>query len=860
MSDEYRTRGERKKIKESTNKKGKKTSTKKRWKKILIALGIIMLAMVLVGGITVFSIIRDAPELDPDRLTLANNPEIYDRDLEMFSTLEAAEDRRSVNINQVPPVLKDAVISVEDIRFYDHFGIDLRRIGGAVLANIRGGFGAEGASTITQQVVKNLFLSSEKKMTRKLQEQYLAVQLERKYSKDQVLEIYLNAIYFDDGKYGVLEAADYYFSKDLDELTIEDAALLAGIPQRPGRFNPFKNPEDAQIRRNTVISLMERYEKITPEQAETARNVPIEEQLQQSEREAYPYQAFLDEVIREVERIEGIDSNDIYTGGLKIYTTLDRDLQEYVEYVMQSGEVIEFPDSKYQAGITVLDTTTGEIMALGGFREPAEGALTYNMATGPRRQPGSTIKPILDYGPVIDEKKWSTYHQIEDAPYNYQSTGTPVRNFDRNYRGFVSMREALRVSLNIPAVKAFNEVGLESAREFGERLGLEEQLVNMQESYSIGGFSDGLSSLHLAGAYAAFGNNGEFNRPHTVTKVEFPDGTVIDLKPDSVVAMNDYTAFMITDMLKTVVQSGTGTLAAVDGVPIAGKTGSTNYTDEERAQHGIEGSAVKDSWFAGYSTALTAAVWTGYKNNDDGYIDTSSGSTEGQVARRLFKEVMTYAHEGKEVNDFVQPDSVVRVGIERSTGLLPSEFTPESEIIYEYFVRGTEPTEVSDEFEYADPVQGLDAAYNDENHEINVSWNYPDELLDRFSFRLEVSQGDDGDYRLIDVTKDRAYNLSNPVYGETYTIRVTVVSDDNGDLESDPVTVSVTIPEEEDFIDDLIDDLIGDDEDENGEENGESPPEDNGNGDTDNGDDSENGDNDNGDNEDETEEESTNSD
>ncbi|MBU9723905.1 MULTISPECIES: penicillin-binding protein 1A [Bacillaceae] len=833
---EYRTRQERKqqKQKQKSHKKDKSTF-KKRFKKILIAFGIIALVMMLIGGITVFSIIRDAPELDPDKLTLANNPEIYDRDTELVTTLQAHENRRSVNINDVPDVLKNAVIAVEDIRFYDHFGLDMRRIGGAVVANITGGFGAEGASTITQQVVKNLFLSSEKTVSRKLQEQYLAIRLEQKFSKDQILEMYLNVIYFDDGYYGVQSAADYYFSKELEELEIEDAALLAGIPQRPVRFNPFKNPEDAKVRRDTVISLMERYEKITPEEAEAARNVAIEDQLQRSEREANPYQAFIDTVFKEVESIEGIDSTDIYTGGLKIYTTLDRDLQEHVEHLMQSGE-FEFPDENYQAGITVLDTQTGQVLAIGGHRKPAEGALTYNMATNPRRQPGSAIKPILDYGPAVDEFKWSTYHQIVDEPYYYQ-TGekTEVRNFDRNHRGSVSIREALRISLNVPAVKAFNEVGIDKAKAFGERLGLGAQLENIQESYSIGGFSEGLSSFQMAGAYAAFGNNGEYNAPHTVTRVEFPDGTVIDLTPEPVIAMNDYTAFMITDMLKTVVQSGTGTAASVPGVPIAGKTGSSNYTQAERERFDIPSTGtVKDSWFAGYSPHLTAAVWTGYANHDDGFINTNAG--EGQIARALFKQVMTYAHEGMEVNDFVQPDSVVRVGIERSTGLLPSEFTPQSEIIHEYFVRGTEPKEVSEEFEHADPVSNLEATYDEENHEINISWSYPEELLDQFSFRLEVNDGNDDNYTLIDVTKSMAYNLSNPSYDTNYTIRVTVVSDDNAELESDPTTVSVRIPEEEveepeeeeeDFIDDLVDDLIGDDEDDGTNNNdGDTPPSD----------------------------------
>jgi len=668
----------------------KKIRRKAIFKKILITLGIHILLTIVVGGITVFTIIRKAPKLDPDKLTLAQSPQIFDNQGELITTLQSIENRRSADIDEIPQVLIDAVISMEDVRFYKHSGIDIRRIAGAILSNVKNGFGSQGASTITQQVVKNLFLTGDKTWTRKIQEQYLAIKLEKEYSKDEILEIYLNVIYFSDSRYGVLEAADYYFSKKLSELTIEDAALLAAIPQRPNYFNPFNNPEAVETRRNLVISMMEKYGKITSKEAETAKKVSIEEQLQKSDREVYPYQAFLDQVLNEVEAIEGIEASDIYTMGLKIYTSLDQDLQQYVENVMQSGEVVKFPDDKYQAGITVMDTKTGEVRAIGGSRKPTEGVRTWNWATNPRRSPGSSIKPILDYGPAVDEFEWSTYHQLVDEPHTY-SDGTPVHNYDQEYKGSISLRKAMETSRNIPAVKAFQEVGIEKAKAFGERLGIE--LDTIEESYSIGGFQTGVSSFQMAGAYGAFGNNGIYNAPHTVIKVEYPDGEVIDLTPKEVIAMNDYTAFIITDILRTVVEGseGTGRLAAISGIQIAGKTGSSNFTDEEKKELNII-DGIKDSWFVGYSTELTTSVWTGYENNADGYINTDSGSTDGQIARLLFKEIMTYAHEDREKADFKQPDSVVRIGIDRSTGLLPSVSTPSSEIIYEYFVVGTEPT------------------------------------------------------------------------------------------------------------------------------------------------------------------------
>jgi len=680
----------------------KKRNVKKIIKKILIVIGMLILVIIVVGGISVFIIIKKAPALDPDKLILAQSPQIFDNNGDLITTLESVENRRSADIEEIPQVLIDAVISMEDVRFYKHSGIDLRRIAGAIISNVKNGFGSQGASTITQQVVKNLFLTGDKTWTRKIQEQYLALQLEKKYSKDEILELYLNAIYFSDSRYGVLEAADYYFSKELSELTIEDAALLAAIPQRPNYYNPFKNPEAVETRRNLVISQMEKYGKITSKEAETAKKASVEEQLQKSEREVYPYQAFLDQVLNEVEAIEGIEASDIYTMGLKIYTTLDQNLQLYVENVLQSGDVVEFPDDKYQAGITLMETKNGKVLAIGGSRKPTEGVRTWNWATNPRRSPGSSIKPILDYGPAVDELKWSTYHQLVDEAHTY-SNGVPIHNYDQEYRGSISLRKAMETSRNVTAVKAFQEVGIDKAKAFGERLGIE--LDTIEESYSLGGFKTGVSSFQMAGAYGAFGNNGIYNAPHTVVKIEFPDGKVIDLTPKTVVAMKDYTAFIITDIMRTVVEGseGTGRLAAIPGIQIAGKTGSSNFTDEEKKQFNII-DGIKDSWFVGYSTELTTSVWTGYGDNSDGYIDTSPGSVDGQIARRIFKEIMTYAHKEREVADFVQPDSVVRLGIDRSTGLLPSDFTPSSEIIYEYFVVGTEPEKESGTAQVNKPV------------------------------------------------------------------------------------------------------------------------------------------------------------
>ncbi|WP_078553318.1 PBP1A family penicillin-binding protein [Bacillus alkalicellulosilyticus] len=803
MSDELKTRTGRRQARKS-NEKNQKPSRKALFKKIALITGAFMAVAGIVGAIVLFSIIKDAPPLDPERLMFAQSAQVFDQNDENFSQLEAAENRIRISIHDIPQLMEDAVLSVEDVRFHQHFGIDIRRLFGAVAANLTGGFGAEGASTITQQVIKNAFLSPEKTISRKIQEQYLAIKLEQQYTKEQILEMYLNGIYFGKGAYGVQQASITYFNKEnLEDLTVADAALLAGLPQRPSHFNPLNNPEGAERRRNIVIGLMERHGKITAAEAEEARSIAVVDQLNPAERDSYPFEAFLDQVLSEVEDIEGITPSDLYTAGLKIYTTLDQDAQSHVEAVLQTDEFITtYPENEdFQAGITLIDTKTGQIKAIGGGRQKQEVKRGFNYATDIKKQPGSTIKPILDYGPVIEDKKWSTGQIIVDEPHTYNDiNNTPVRNFTRTHRGPVTMREALKDSLNVPAIKALQEVGTERAQEFAEGIGIPFDQP-MTEAYGIGGFTTGISTLDLAGAYSAFGNDGIYFKPHTVRKIEFPDGRVIHTKPDPHVAMNDYTAYMITDMLKSAVREGTGGVANIPGLPMAGKTGTTNFATEDIERFNVPDGAVPDVWFAGYTTNYTAAVWTGYDRKGEGnYL---LGSSDRQLAQQIFKAVISKVSEDKETEDFVRPNSVVSVKIEKKTGLLPSPFTPSSEIVEELFVRGYEPKQVSEKFNQVTAPQNLTAGYKEDSDQIIMSWSYPENQREGVSFRVQQSIGDE-DFHTLDITKDMQFIINAPYPGTTYRFRVIAVSDENENLESDPAQVSVSTPEEEIEIPDPI--------------------------------------------------------
>ncbi|WP_096200894.1 PBP1A family penicillin-binding protein [Bacillus sp. FJAT-45350] len=794
----------RRRAKEQSNAKSKRKPSGL-LKKILLSGLIMAVIAVVAGGITLFAMIKDAPPLDRELLMFSQPAEILDQNDETVSLLQGTENRVNVSIHDVPQVLEDAFIATEDVRFREHFGLDVRRIMGAIGANITGGFGAEGASTITQQVVKNAFFTFEKTITRKVQEQYLAVKLEQQYSKDQILEMYLNVIYFGEGAYGVLQASRSYFGKELEELTVEDAALLAGIPQRPNHFNPLKNPEGAETRRNTVISLMERHGKITSSEADLARAVSVEDQLNPAEKASYPYESFLNLVLSEVEDMEGISATDLYTAGLKIYTTLDQDAQAHVERVLQTDELINgYPTNEdFQAGLTLLDTQTGEIKAIGGGRQNTGVKRGFNYATDIKKQPGSTIKPVLDYGPVIEHHQWSTGEIIIDEPHTYNDHAkTPVRNYTRSYEGPVTMRRALARSLNVPAIKALQTVGTNQAQAFAEGVGIPFD-EKMTEAYGIGGFKTGISTLDLAGSYQAFGNEGQYIKPHTVRKIEFPDGRIIHTNPDSETAMQDYTAYMVTDMLKSVVTEGTGTIANIPQLHLAGKTGTTNFSTEDQSTYNIPSGGVPDVWFAGYTTRYTAAVWTGFDRKGQGnYL---SGN-ERRLAQQIFKAVLEEVSKGIDTPDFRQPPSVVKVGIERSTGLLPSDFTPSSEIVYELFVKGTEPTRVSESFNQLTAPSNLTAGYNEDTDQLIMSWSYPEAEQGNVSFRVSASI-DGGEFTALTITNDMQYILSHPQLGATYRLRVTAISDDVSGLESDPVEANVSIPDMEIDIPDPIEDV-----------------------------------------------------
>lgn len=761
----------------TARRKQKKNIKKPLWKRILLIVSILILAMIIGVGALFTYYIATAPEIDAEKLSAPFSSTIYDKDGELFANL-GSEQRTKVSYSDLPPVLIDAVIATEDSRFFEHPGIDIWRIGGAIVANITDGFGSEGASTITQQVVEKSFLSPEKKISLKVQEQWLALKLEREYSKKEILEFYLNKIYYGNGAYGVARAAEVYFGvTDLSKLTLPQAAILAGLPQRPSAYNPFENPELTKKRTNTVLKLMVMHDKISKEEAEKAKQVDIPSLLKESKPDKSSYAAFLDKVRKEVE--EKVNGADIYTDGLKIYTTLDTHAQEYVEYLMSDAEdnPIPYYDDKMQAGMVVLDTQNGAIRAIGGGRNREKG--DYNYALDIKRQPGSNIKPITVYGPAIENLKWSTYHQInDDKPYEIKGSEQTVRNYTRTYQGWVSIRKALAESLNVPALKTLEEVGIDKAQPFAESLGYEFTDDKMYIGDAIGGTDSGTNPLEIAGAYRAFANEGIYNEPYSVTKVVFPGGKEVDTKPEPKPVMSDSTAYMVSDMLKTAITEGTGTNANIPGLPVAGKTGTTN-------KDGIDGAV--DSWFSGYTSNYTISVWTGYEHPNE----HPKGIENTQIPHALFKNTMTELSKDKETADFKKPDSVVKASVERGSrpAKLPSKYTPESKVVTELFVKGNTPSETSEKYDELDPVSGLKAKYDKDSESIQVEWKY-----DSNDAEFQVSSSvDGGSMQELSSTDEKSLEISNVEPG-SYEIQVVAVDKDDSENTSEAKSTSVKVP------------------------------------------------------------------
>ena len=630
--------------------------------------------------------LKDIPDITKATLQDPLSSEIYDKNLNLIATV-GAEKRDYVSVSDVPENIKDAVLSVEDSRFYSHIGIDPKRLAKAVLVNLRSNSAREGASTITQQVIKHSLLTSEKTMERKIQEAYLSLKLENKYSKDDILEMYLNKIYYSDGQYGIKTASKYFYNKELNELTVPQLALLAGIPQQPNQYNPYDYPEQAKNRRDIVLYAMLNNDKITEDQYNEYIKTPITDGLVKKSKEDRAnqhtynpkYAAYIDEITKELKQNKNFENvSDPLSLGLKIYTNLNSELQIYVQDMLDNQRSPMKPHAS-QAAITVLNTKTGLIEAIGGGKNYKAGG--YNYAVDAKVQPGSAIKPLIDYAPGIEYYGWDSQTTFSDSPYQIAGTNFFIQNWDRLYHGNVSMNRAVSWSYNVPAVRAFETVGYERAKHFAEKIGI--PVSKDEPTTAIGGNVDGVSPLQMAGAFASFGNKGYYNKPSTIVKVFNANGKELpSMRDKATKAMSEETAYLMTNVLKGVLTSnGTSPNGKVANFDMAGKSGSTTFDESAQRTFGIDvTNSTKDSWMVGYTTEYTVSVWQGADVVDSAAKALSSN--QAQTTQVIMADVMKKASDNKAPAPFEKP-----AGIATKNGV---EYAKDRNTETDYMYAGTD--------------------------------------------------------------------------------------------------------------------------------------------------------------------------
>lgn len=767
-----------------TKKKAPASSKKKLWKKILIGIA----AFVTVAIIAIVAIFAyygaTAPTIQASDLEGATETKILDKDGELIYSL-GGEKRDIITSEQVPQLLKDAITSIEDKRFYSHMGIDPIRIAGSFLRNAKAGQITQGGSTITQQLVKLAVFSTKKEdqtYKRKIQEIMLALQLERNYSKEQILTYYLNKVYMANNVYGFGTASHYYFNKELSELSLPQVALLAGMPQAPNSYDPYANADQAKERRDLVLYSMKENGKITKEQYDQAVATPVTEGLiahnnnVDSNDKALVYDSFVTMVLKEVQEKTGLDP---YNDGLTIETTIDSKAQQKLYDIVNTNDYIKYVNDKIQNAVVMLDTKTGAVRAVNGGRKQTT-LLGYNRATDNSRSTGSTIKPVIDYGPAIEYLNYSTGQTIMDQKTTY-SNGVELNNWDFSHKGAMTLRTALVYSRNTTALQTFKAVGEKDIKSFLNNLDI--QIKNDGQDYLVESNSIGadISPIKMAAAYAAFGNYGTYSKPYTVTKVTTRDGQVTEFKPEQKQAMKDSTAYMITDVLKDSFKYGFATQAAIPGLPTAAKTGSSNYTVEQKRAMGASDyeDIIPDSWFIGYSTDYTISAWTGYDNpyEKGGGVDT----TEQEYSRLIYYYLMKYMAESSSGDDWVQPDSVVKQQIEIGSNplSLPGPRTPANMIATELFVKGHVPTQQSMNYgTKIDGPTGLKATYDKSKKTLTVTWdNYQSNSKDKPQYKVTVN----GQTQTVSTNKVTFQNISGPSVSVTLVVTV-------GKDSSDPIT------------------------------------------------------------------------
>ena len=772
----------RKVIKGTNNTSKRKVSKKK--KIILNILIICVIAFASLMAVFFAYIIVKAPKFDPNNLKFTQMSELYDTEGNIITKM-GNENRTEISYDDLPEVLIDAIIATEDSKFFQHNGFDLARFMKASMYQLVGKNGG-GASTLTMQIAKNNYTSTESKgfegITRKFTDIYLSIfKIERKYTKKEILEFYVNDSYLGNGAYGVEQASLNYFGKSVSELNLAEASFIAGLFQSPTYYNPYNYPERAEGRRKTVLYLMQRHGYITEEEKEIAENSPITSYIRKTEASGTysEYQGYIDTVVEELENEYDLNP---YTTPLKIYTAMNRSKQDFVNKVM-NGEAWKWENENAQAGVVMTDSASGEVLAVGAGRNK-NSERSYNYATMTNRQIGSTAKPIFDYGPAVEYLGWGTVNYIDDTPTTY-SDGTKISNSDGGYKGRLPLYQALGLSRNVTALKTFQQVSKEAGNDkilkFASSLGITPEVDKngkIHEAHSIGSFTGSTkkgesrnSPMTMAGAYQAFSNGGYYIKPHTIKKFVYKDtDEVVETKSAKTRVMNDSTAYIINYSLNWSATEGLAKSAAgISGVQAAAKTGTSNFDEATRKRYHLSSKAVNDLWVCGYTPKQTITFWYGYDSITKGHSTTSSWSTRDKFYRNLAENLFD-----KDGSSFARPSSIEEVSVVRNS--IPLKKALYGGVVG-YFRKGTGPDETgTEQAEQLPSVSGITSSIS--GNTVHLKWNGIsaedmvnlnfDDSYGTLGYDIYVKDGSGGSEVYVGTTTSTSYthttSYSNPVY------------------------------------------------------------------------------------------------
>lgn len=772
----------RKVIKGTNNTSKRKVSKKK--KMILNILIICVIAFASLMAVFFAYIIVKAPKFDPNNLKFTQMSELYDTEGNIITKM-GNENRTEISYDDLPEVLIDAIIATEDSKFFQHNGFDLARFMKASMYQLVGKNGG-GASTLTMQIAKNNYTSTESKgfegITRKFTDIYLSIfKIERKYTKKEILEFYVNDSYLGNGAYGVEQASLNYFGKSVSELNLAEASFIAGLFQSPTYYNPYNYPERAEGRRKTVLYLMQRHGYITEEEKEIAENSPITSYIKKTQTSGTysEYQGYIDTVVEELENEYDLNP---YTTPLKIYTAMNRSKQDFVNKVM-NGEAWKWENENAQAGVVMTDSASGEVLAVGAGRNK-NSERSYNFATMTNKQIGSTAKPIFDYGPAVEYLGWGTVNYIDDTPTTY-SDGTKISNSDGGYKGRLPLYQALGLSRNVTALKTFQQVSKEAGNDkilkFASSLGITPEVDKngkIHEAHSIGSFTGSTkkeesrnSPMTMAGAYQAFSNGGYYIKPHTIKKFVYKDtDEVVETKAAKTRVMNDSTAYIINYSLNWSATEGLAKSAAgISGVQTAAKTGTSNFDEATRKRYRLSSKAVNDLWVCGYTPKQTITFWYGYADIRKGHSTTSSWSTRDKFYRNLAENLFD-----KDGSSFERPSSIEEVSVIRNS--IPLKKALYGGVVG-YFRKGTGPDETgTEQAEQLPSVSGVTSSIS--GNTVHLKWNGIsaedmvnlnfDDSYGTLGYDIYVKDGSGGSEVYVGTTTSTSYthttSYSNPVY------------------------------------------------------------------------------------------------